>query len=347
MLPEPSGRMPGYPGRWRDIQAKDLDVPAEFFRRAVSPGGVAAPFFCVVDGETSGHAYAVETENGTKRYVPLAAHLPEGSVVTRRRPPEFHKTIFDAYATHSGVFSAGYFPDENKLLAVDGAKVRLSAPGLIQLLKNKVTVLVEPSKLSHLIQALDTPTVCGRFQPAARRCIRERVSDCVETGRRFDFLDLMNCAKKAAGTTFTPSNVSSAFQRVGMWPLDPSRVSAESLSRGAAQPVLDVDLAFMKARLIPVMRKDLCVPVVSNGTLSATGRPVVLTAPEVVAALPAFDEEREQKAEAQRKNRQLREKRAAELKAQRDAKILAAEQVRACKAWIKFCEDVVQEAQSW
>lgn len=111
MMPESSGRMPGYPGRWRDIQAKDLGVLAEFFRRAVSPGGVAAPFFCVVDGETSGHAYAVVTENGTKRYLPIAAHLPEGSVVTRRRPPEFHKTIFDAYATHSGVSSAGYFPE--------------------------------------------------------------------------------------------------------------------------------------------------------------------------------------------------------------------------------------------
>lgn len=74
---------------------------------------------------------------------------------------------------------------------------------------------------------------------------------------------------------------------------------------------------------------------------------MVLTAPEVVAALQALDEEKERKAEAQRKNCQLREKRAAELKAQRDANILAAEQVRACKAWIKLCEDVVHEAQSW
>lgn len=97
----------------------------------VSPGGVAAPHFWVVDGATSGHAYAVVTENGTKRYEPLAAGLSKGSVVTRRRPPGFDKGIFDAYASHFSAFAAGYFRNENKLLAVDGVKVHLSALGLI------------------------------------------------------------------------------------------------------------------------------------------------------------------------------------------------------------------------
>ena len=279
-----------------------------------SPGGVAAPYFCVVDGAASGHAFVVVSDNGKKRYVPLAASLPEGSVVTRRRPPGFDKGIFNTYASHFCVFAAGYYPDENKLLSVDGAKVHLSAPGLIELLKSKVTVIAEPSKLSHLIQALDTPTLLGRFQPAARRSIREWATDCVEAGRRLDVLDLMDCINKAAGDTFTRTNLAFAFRRVGMWPLDPTRVSVEALSKGAARPVLDVDLAFLKARLIPVMRKELGAPVVANGTLSTAGRPVELTAPEVLSALQALDAEKERKAEAQKVSRQLRETRTAELK---------------------------------
>lgn len=94
------------------------------------------------------------------------------------------------------------------------------------------------------------------------------------------------------------------------------------------------------------MRKDLSVPVVSNGTLSTAGRTVVLTAPEVLAALQALDADKERKAEALRTSRQLRERRAAELKAEREVKALAAEQTRARKAWKELCGDVVQAAQS-
>jgi len=313
----------------------------------VSPGGVAAPYFCVVDGAASGHAYVSVAENGHSRFVPLAARLNEGAMVTRRRPPGFDKDIFDMYAAHFSAFAAGYFPQENKLLSVDGAKVHLSAPGLLTLLKAKVSVIAEPSKLSHLIQALDTPTLFGRFQPASRRCIRERASDCVEAGRRFNVLDLMDCISKAAGDTFTPTNLASAFRRVGMWPLDPTRVPVGALSKGAARPVVDVDLAFLKARLIPVLRKELTVPVVANGTLSTAGRPVVLTAPEVLGALQSLDEEKKRKAAAQQATRQRRAKRSTELQAQREAKKAAAEKATARAAWLTMCGEGVEVARSW
>ena len=109
--------------------------------------------------------------------------------------------------------------------------------------------------------------------------------------------------------------------------------------------MLDTDLSFLKARRISVMCKEVGSPVHAHETLSTAGRPVVLTAPKVVSALQALDAEKERRAEAQKVSRQLREKRAAELKAQRDAKTVAAEQTRARKAWTAMCDDAVQAAQ--
>jgi len=156
----------------------------------------------------------------------------------------------------------------------------------------------------------------------------------------------MDCVNEAAGDSFTPASLASAFRRVGMCPIDPTRVSVEALSKGAARPVLDVDLAFFKARLIPVTHKELGALIVANGTLSTAGRPVVLTAPEILSALQTLDAEKERKAEAQKVSRQLREKRAAGLKAQRDARTVAAEQTRARKVWTAMCDDALQEAQA-
>lgn len=201
--------------------------------------------------------------------------------------------------------------------------------------------------MSHQMQALDTPSLFGKFQPATRRCIRERASDCVRSGRRFDVLDLMDCIHKAAGDTFTPTNLTSAFRRVGMWPLDPSRVPLEAMSKGAVLPVLGVDLKFPKARLIPIMREELNVPVVAKGTLSMAGRLVVLTAPEMEAALKDLDQEMARKTEAQRAGREAREKRSSELKAQRDAKAAAAEEAKARLMWAAVCDGAVEVARFW
>lgn len=86
----------------------------------------------------------------------------------------------------------------------------------------------------------------------------------------------------------------SAFQRVGMWPLDPPRVSWEELSKGAHSPVVpDIDLKRLMARLTPVARKDMARPVVLNGTLSTAGSAAVLTAPAVISALESLDTAKE------------------------------------------------------
>jgi len=79
--------------------------------------------------------------------------------------------------------------------------------------------------------------------------------------------------------------LTTAFRRVGMWPLDPTVVSAAELSKGADAPAQDVDLAKLTHRLIPRVRKDMSRPAVVNGTLSTAVRGTVLTAPDNMAAL--------------------------------------------------------------
>jgi len=58
------------------------------------------------------------------------------------------------WAQQFAAFFKSYCPEENKLLALDGAKVHLSAFGLLALVRAKVHLIAEPSKLSHLIKAL-------------------------------------------------------------------------------------------------------------------------------------------------------------------------------------------------
>jgi len=76
-----------------------------------------------------------------------------------------------------------------------------------------------------------------------------------------------------------------AFRRVGMWPLDLTVVSLETLSNGADAPVTGINLEILTQRLIPAVRKVVSCPRIVNGTLSTAGRGTVLTAPESLGAL--------------------------------------------------------------
>eukprot|EP00170_Pyropia_yezoensis_P001410 contig_6231_g1414 len=169
----------------------------------VSPSGTVAPYFAVVEGSGPGHAFVTVSDDGGSRQVALASRLEDGAVVVRRKPPGFDKAVFDLFAAILAKWAKQFFPDEEKLLCLDGAKVHLSVAGLIALQEAKVTVIAEPSKTSHVLQALDTPSLFGRFQPAVRRGIRVRGDSCVEQGRRFNVLDLMDCARAAALEAFT------------------------------------------------------------------------------------------------------------------------------------------------
>lgn len=312
----------------------------------VSPSGTVAPYFAVVEGSGPGHAFVTVSDDGGSRQVALASRLEDGAVVVRRKPPGFDKAVFDLFAAILAKWAKQFFPDEEKLLCLDGAKVHLSVAGLIALQEAKVTVIAEPSKTSHVLQALDTPSLFGRCQPAVRRGIRVQGDSCVEQGRRFNVLDLMDCARAAALEAFTERTLASAFQRVGLWPLDPSRVSQEMLRKGADGPAPDVDLALMAARLIPVVRKDTAQPVVTNGTLSTAGTAVVLTAPQVLETLQDLEEERLEKAEAKECGKRAREQRAADKLTEKATKDAAAKRREAEMVWRQVCQQVAEVART-
>ncbi|KAK1868317.1 hypothetical protein I4F81_010806 [Pyropia yezoensis] len=244
-----------------------------------------------------------------------------------------------------GPWAKQFFPNEEKLLCPDGAKVHLSVAGLLVLQEAKVTVIAEPSKTSHVLQALDTPSLSGRFQPALRRGIRTQCDTCVMEGRRFNVLDLMDCVRAAALEALTGRTLASAFQRVGLWPLDPSRVSQEMLRKGADRPAPDVDLALLAARLVPVVRKEMAQPVVTNKTLSTAGTAVVLTAPQVIQALQDVEQDKLDKADAKETGKRAREQRASDKLAEKAAKDAAAKRRRAELVWRQVCQLSAEVAQ--
>ena len=210
----------------------------------VSAAGVVAPHFIVVDGQTPRHACVSETEaDGSRTEQALSSNLNDGAVVWRHSPPGLDKAVFDVWASTFTKFVRSYFPDEDKILSLEGAKVHLSTTRLLTLLKARVHVVAEPSKKSHILQALDNPSAFGRYQPRVRRRVREIALECREAGRPFNTPELMRCIARAASEALKVDALTTAFRRVGMWPLDPTVVSAENLSKGADEPVQDVDLA--------------------------------------------------------------------------------------------------------
>ena len=243
----------------------------------VSPAGIVAPHFVVVSGSASGHAYVKVVDDKGERKVVLASRLNDSAMVVRRDPPGSDKQIFDIWADHIAGFLSNIYPRDNKFVLVDGAKVHLSVPGILTLMKAVVTEVAEPSKLSHLIQALDNNAAFGSFQPAIRRHVRSRSGSCVSSGGHFSVLYPMDCVKLA----FSPAHLAAAVAAVGTWPLDPTKSPVEEINEGADKPLKAVDLKVLADRVAPVARKALNTPTMVQGTLSTAGKPTALTAPDV------------------------------------------------------------------
>jgi len=93
--------------------------------------------------------------------------LNDGAVAWRRSPPGFDKAVFDVWQSTFAEMARSYFPNEDKILSLDGAKVHLSTAGVLTLLRARVHVVAEPSKMSHLLQALDNRSAFDRYNPRA------------------------------------------------------------------------------------------------------------------------------------------------------------------------------------
>jgi len=250
-------------------------------------------------------------------------------VLWRRSPPGFDKVVFDVWAEHFAAFARSNYPQEDKLSSFDGAQVHLSPAGLLTLLRANVHVIAEPSQMSHILQALDNKSAFGRYQPKLRSRVREIATEGRDAGRQFNTPELMRCIAAPSSDALTVTALTTAFRLFDMWPLDPTVVTGEELSKGADAPVTSVDLEKLTRRLIPSVRKDMMCARVVNRTLSTAGRGTVLTAPEILAAL-----EGEAAAKAAARKAKEAGKRACEAKAE-ERKLLAAQVERAKSAQMR------------
>jgi len=123
----------------------------------VFAGGTRLPLFVIVAGSGVRLPYAVQDDgNGKTCRVPLVAYREEGAEVDRREKPGFDGDLWDVYTSFSARGLAGKCPSQGKVLLMDGCKVHASVIGIRMLKASKVVVLMFPSHLSHILQALDS-----------------------------------------------------------------------------------------------------------------------------------------------------------------------------------------------
>jgi len=332
----------------------------------ISASGDVAPPFLVVEGGKEGHALVPvsHADGGRPDTIPLLSRLQDDAVVLQRTPPGFDRSMFDLFALHFARFAMNFYPHESKILTLDGAEVHLSPTGLTRLLAAGVHVIVEASKMSHVLQALDSPSAFGRFQPGLRGCVLVLSRSCVMAKRALSVLDIVECVGMAADAAFTRDLLVSAFRRVGMWPLDPTKVSIEEFNKGVDSPSADVDLARLTRLLLPIFRKELNSAAIVNGMLSTASHGTLLNSPEIIAASQAIETERAAKAAEANKaeeqwdkctveraaeqdqERQAEAARKAVAAKKRTARMFEADRKKRAKHWALVSEEVVEEVQA-
>ena len=155
----------------------------------------------VVDGKATEHGVVTETSpEGIKKETALSSFFSDAPVVWSRSPPGFDKVVFDVWAEHFAAFARSYYPQEDKLLSLDGAKIHLFPAGLLTLMRANVHVIAQPSQMSHILQALDNKSAFGRYQPKLRSRVRDIATECREAGRQFNTPALMRCILRRSVT---------------------------------------------------------------------------------------------------------------------------------------------------
>jgi len=280
----------------------------------VCADGTRLPLFVIVAGSGGRLPYAVQDDgNGKTRRVPLAAYLDEGAEVHRREKPGFDGDLWDVYASFAARGLAGKCPGQWKVLLMDGCKVHASVIGLRMLKASKVVVLMFPTHLSHILQALDSDPFL-KTKVYARAHIRGLLPT-LPRNSRFNLVHLMGMIKAGAFQGLSSVNIVNGFKKTGTWPICPSEIDVGRLvlGKGSKNSVRKVDLELLATRLGPEARRDMRQPIVTFASVSTRGLTLEATAPGVLKAFAAQDAESARKRAAKDK-----------LQAARDAKAAAA-----------------------
>lgn len=174
-----------------------------------------------------------------------------------------------------------------------------------------------------------------------------RSHSCVQEKRPFSVLDLVDCEALAANAAFTRDALVSAFKRVGMWSLDPKKMSVEELSKGADAPAADVNLAALTRLLLPIVRKELKAATIVNGALSTAGHAKLLNSAEIIAALRTLETERAARVADAAEDKEEQDKRKAERAAEKEEKRLAVTARKAAAAERKAAKQLEAYRKAW
>ena len=237
------------------------------------------------------HHAGKDDGNGKTRRVPLAAYLDEGAEVHRREKPGFDGDLWDVYASFAARGLAGKCTGQWEVLLMDGCQVHASVIGLKMLKASKVVVLMFPSHLSHILQALDSdPFLKAK---AYARAHSRGVLPTHPRNSRVNLVHLMGMIKTGAFQGLSSVNIVTGFKKTGTWPICPSEIDVGRLmfGKGSKNSVREVDLELLATRLGPEARRDMRQPAVAFGSVRASGLALEATAPPVLKAFAAQDAE--------------------------------------------------------
>jgi len=258
----------------------------------VCADGTRLPLFVVVAGSGGRLPYAVEDGgNGSTRRVPLAAYLDEGAEVHRRGKPGFDGALWEVYAGFVARHMVGKCPGDWKVWLMDGCKLHASVVGLKVLHAVKVVVLMFPSHLSHILQALDKDPFL-KTKAYARISLRAMLPTLPHNSK-FNLANLMKVIKQGAFHGLSFVNVVNGFIKTGTWPICPSEINVGRLvlGKGARNGARTVDLELLATRLGPEARRDMRQPQVAFESVSTRGLALEATVPAVLAAFVELDAE--------------------------------------------------------
>jgi len=244
----------------------------------VCADGSRLPLFVVVSGSGGRFPFAeIAQEDGFTRRTPLAGYLDEGAEVHRREKPGFDGPLWEVFAGFAARHLGKRCLDEWKVLLMDGCRVHASPVGVHVLKASKVVILMFPSHLSHILQALDHEPFL-KTKSNARSGMRALLPT-IPRGTKFNLVHHMRVIRRAAFTGLSSVNVLKGFENTGTWPMYPSVIKADRLvkGKGPVNAARKVDLEQLAFRLGPEARSDMREQVVSFGSISNRGRAIEAT----------------------------------------------------------------------
>lgn len=133
---------------------------------------------------------------------------------------------------------SGYFKkDEEVLLFLDGHRSRESAEAIELFRKNKITVVIFPGQLTHVLQPIDVG-INSPFRGTYRRCLRKKRLRAIDLDGSIETISaakkrmmIVEAAIDALCGALSPFNRRSAFSCTGLEPYDPKKAIESSYIR--------------------------------------------------------------------------------------------------------------------